>query len=98
MRLVIAALVLAAVACGGSTEARATTTPKEAAWYSCTTAIQKKFNLSILKAEDFDPSEVALQSDGTYIVQVYYPDNGETFHCIVEELPNGDRRVVATHE
>lgn len=65
------------------------------AWYACTTAVDQKYGVSFLDAQDFDSS--AVSGGGPWNITVYYPKTNATFFCEVTRLTNGDMSVIVTH-
>lgn len=90
---VIVLALLLVTACGGSSEPKHESTPREKAWTACTVFIEQQMDISTLKAQDYTAINVKTQPGDIYIVEVHYPSIGDTYQCEIAHLDNGDWKL-----
>jgi len=92
MLFVMLVLALVCSSCSGSSSTpSSTSTPKEGAWYSCTLFIERQYDISYLKAENYRASKVQVgdENPALYGIEIFYPEGNQTFNCIVQKVEDG---------
>ena len=80
---------------GSSSSPTATSSPRENAWTACTLYIERQYDLSFLKAENFRASKVQVgeENPSLYGMEIFDPDGAQTFNCVVLKVEEGHQLV-----
>jgi hypothetical protein len=74
---------------------KTTFTPAEDAWTTCTMFIERQLGLSIMDAQEYNPSGVTVPADNEFIVNVYYAKNNATYQCDILKQSDGNWNLLA---
>jgi hypothetical protein len=69
--------------------------PRQSAWNTCTSAVEKELGLAAADAAEYRPIAVTLLAEDRYQVEVHYPQKNAAQICTVENTPDGKWQVLS---
>jgi ribosomal protein S27AE len=90
-------LIFPAVFGGGTDEKGEPTlisSSEEKAWSSCAYFIEKQMGVSLFDSPKYFQAKVKNLGEGMYSAEMYYAKQQTTFECVMQELANGDAKLI----